>query len=81
MYVKLNIKFYFSDSSKSTLEAAQAKREFFTESTVKEICQRLISKYLPLTQEDLALWDADGEDYGKSDLDLGRGLGRDRDRP
>lgn len=32
---------------------------------MKRICECLISHYLPLTEDDLALWDADGEEYGK----------------
>lgn len=47
-----------------TLEADQIKREFFDPPTVTEICKNLISKYLPLSRDDLELWDSDPEQYG-----------------
>ena len=47
-----------------TLEADQIKREFFDPPTVTEICKSLISKYLPLSRDDLEMWDTDPEQYG-----------------
>lgn len=41
------------------------KTEFFQPSTVTEIVKCLISQYLLLSKEDLELWDADPEQYGK----------------
>ena len=45
-------------------EAIEVKRMFFATSTVETICKSLVGKYLPLSQEDLELWDADPEEYG-----------------
>ena len=45
------------------LEGSNMKREFFTDSTVIEICGRLVSDYLPLSREELELWDSDPEEY------------------
>ena len=46
------------------MEADKIKREFFAPATVTEICTNLISKYLPLSRDDLELWDTDPEQYG-----------------
>lgn len=46
-----------------TNEGHSIKSSFFSEAIVKRICECLISHYLPLTEDDLALWDADGEEY------------------
>jgi hypothetical protein len=51
-----------------TLEADKIKRAFFDPATVNEICKNLISKYLPLSREDLELWDTDPEQYGSANL-------------
>jgi hypothetical protein len=48
-----------------TLEADKIKRDFFDPPTVTAICKSLISKYLPLSRDDLELWDTDPEQYGK----------------
>ena len=45
------------------LEGSNMKREFFTDTTVIEICGRLVSDYLPLSREELELWDSDPEEY------------------
>ena len=46
-----------------TLQAHTIKQEFFRCETIQEICSRLISNYLPLTGEDLQLWDEDPEEF------------------
>ena len=46
-----------------TLQAHSIKQEFFRQETIQEICSRLISNYLPLTGEDLQLWDDDPEEF------------------
>ena len=43
------------------------KSAFFTPEVLKGICERLISHFLVLTQDDLALWDADPEEYLSED--------------
>jgi hypothetical protein len=48
-----------------SMEADKMKREFFDAPTVTEICKSLISKYLPLSRDDLELWDSDPEQYGE----------------
>jgi len=45
--------------------ARKAKEDFFAESTATQICAGLIGKFLPLSADDLALWDADPEEYGE----------------
>ena len=45
------------------LEGSNMKREFFTDTTVIEICGRLVSDYLPLSRDELELWDSDPEEY------------------
>lgn len=47
----------------ATISAHAIKSEFFRQATVSEICTRLISTYLPLTPEDLELWDEDPEGF------------------
>lgn len=44
-------------------EAHCIRQEFFDQSTVTEICTNIIAVYLPLSKEDLELWDADPEQY------------------
>ena len=44
-------------------EAQLIKQEFFTSSTVSEICTQLLFQYLPLLQDDLMLWDSDPEQF------------------
>merc|ERR1719244_1082718 len=46
-----------------TLQAHAIKTEFFRIDTVSEICRRLVTAYLPLSAEDLSLWDEDPEGY------------------
>ena len=43
------------------------KTEFFEPTTVTEVAKCLISQYLLLSKDDLELWDADPEQYGKLD--------------
>ena len=52
------------DNVKSDVaEGNRVKSEFFDENTTTEICARIIRDFMPLSQEDLSLWDADPEDY------------------
>ena len=44
-------------------EAQLIKKEFFSASTVSEICTQLLFQYLPLLQDDLILWDSDPEQF------------------
>ena len=46
-----------------TLQAHAIKTEFFRIDTVSEICRRLVTTYLPLSADDLGLWDEDPEGY------------------
>ena len=46
-----------------TLQAHAIKAEFFRVETISEICRRLVTSYLPLSGEDLMLWDEDPEGY------------------
>ena len=46
-----------------TLQAHSIKQEFFRPETIQEICSKLISNYLPLTGDDLQLWDEDAEGF------------------
>ncbi|XP_014671976.1 PREDICTED: importin-11-like [Priapulus caudatus] len=46
-----------------TLRAHKAKMDFFTADTLVEICRRLLSRYFPLTETDLALWRDDPEGF------------------
>jgi hypothetical protein len=48
------------------LEGHRVKQEFFDQNTVVGIFRSLIERYLPLSQDDLSLWDADPEEYGRS---------------
>ena len=50
-----------------TLQAHSIKQEFFRTETVNEICRKLISDYLPLTGEDLQLWDEDPEGFASEE--------------
>ena len=45
------------------LEACKIKTDFFTFSTLSEICQRLVSQYFLLSSEDLSTWDSDPEEF------------------
>ena len=47
----------------ATLQAHTIKQEFFRPETISEICSRLVTSYLPLSGEDLQLWDEDPEGY------------------
>jgi len=47
----------------STLQAHAIKSEFFRLETITEICGRLVTHYLPMSGEDLSLWDEDPEGY------------------
>jgi len=47
----------------ATLEAYQIKTQFFQPDTVTEICRRLITDYLLMTNEDLELWGDDPEGF------------------
>ena len=46
-----------------TLQAHTIKQEFFRLETIQEICSKLVTNYLPLTGEDLSLWDEDPEEF------------------
>ena len=50
-----------------TLRAHSIKQEFFRVETIHEICNKLISNYLPLTGEDLQLWDEDPEGFASEE--------------
>ncbi|XP_038076376.1 importin-11-like [Patiria miniata] len=45
------------------IDAHKAKNEFFTDSTLREMCHRLLSQYFLLTQEDLEMWENDPEGF------------------
>ncbi|XP_040583365.1 importin-11 [Lepeophtheirus salmonis] len=47
--------------------ASQIIQKFFDVASVTEIYKRLISKFLPLSAEDLNLWDRDPEEYACED--------------
>lgn len=36
----------------------------FTPAILTEVCNLLITRYLPLTQEELEMWDTDPEEFG-----------------
>jgi len=46
-------------------QARLAKAEFFNESVAARICAGLVTSFLPLSSDDLQLWDTDPEEYGK----------------
>lgn len=46
-----------------TLRAHQIKMAFFQPNTLTEMCRKLVSHYFLLTQDDLAMWDADPETF------------------
>ena len=52
------------------LEADKIKRDFFDPPTTTEICKSLIAKYLPLSRDDLEMWDTDPEQYGKIPINV-----------
>lgn len=45
------------------LEACKIKKDFFTYSALSDICIKLVSQYLLMSSEDLAMWDADPEEF------------------
>ncbi|GLH14983.1 Importin-11 [Gryllus bimaculatus] len=47
----------------ATLRAHQIKLNFFTASTLTEMCTKLVTHYFLLTREDLELWDSDPESF------------------
>ncbi|XP_046727082.1 importin-11 isoform X1 [Silurus meridionalis] len=51
------------DSKAENLEAHRIKSDFFTHSTLSEMCKRLVCKYLLLTQEELNMWEEDPESF------------------
>uniref|UniRef100_A0A8C6TS83 Importin-11 n=1 Tax=Neogobius melanostomus TaxID=47308 RepID=A0A8C6TS83_9GOBI len=51
------------DSKPESLEAHKIKTAFFTHSTLTEIGRRLVSHYLLLTEEELAMWEEDPESF------------------
>ncbi len=59
--------FYVDITGTPTYQAHCLKQEFFQPSTITEICKCLITTYLPLSKDDLELWDADPEQYGNGD--------------
>eukprot|EP00088_Acartia_fossae_P019523 TRINITY_DN2140_c0_g1_i15.p1 TRINITY_DN2140_c0_g1~~TRINITY_DN2140_c0_g1_i15.p1 ORF type:complete len:975 (-),score=198.52 TRINITY_DN2140_c0_g1_i15:611-3535(-) len=52
-----------SQHDEGTLAACKIKTQFFQPNTVSEICRRLITDYLLMTNEDLELWDDDPEGF------------------
>ena len=52
-----------SEDNSPAKEAQAIKKEFFSKSTVSEICTQLLFQYLPLLQDDLVLWDSDPEQF------------------
>lgn len=46
-----------------TLRAHQMKTTFFQQSTLTEICRKLVTHYFLLTQDELDMWDADPETF------------------
>lgn len=46
-----------------TSRAHQIKMAFFQESTLTEICRKLVTHYFLLTQDELDMWDADPETF------------------
>uniref|UniRef100_A0A8C6TWK7 Importin-11 n=1 Tax=Neogobius melanostomus TaxID=47308 RepID=A0A8C6TWK7_9GOBI len=56
------------DSKPESLEAHKIKTAFFTHSTLTEIGRRLVSHYLLLTEEELAMWEEDPESFGNGNL-------------
>lgn len=57
-----------SDSKPESLEAHKIKTAFFTHPTLTEIGRRLVSHYLLLTEEELAMWEEDPESFGNKRL-------------
>lgn len=51
------------DSKAETLEAHKIKMEFFSYTTLTEMCRRLVCKYLLLTEEELTMWEEDPEGF------------------
>ncbi|KAK7934274.1 hypothetical protein WMY93_005170 [Mugilogobius chulae] len=51
------------DSKPESLEAHKFKTAFFTHPTLTEIGRRLVSHYLLLTEEELAMWEEDPESF------------------
>ncbi|KAM6965632.1 importin-11 [Aplochiton taeniatus] len=51
------------DSKPESLEAHKIKTAFFTHPTLTEIGRRLVSHYLLLTEEELAMWEEDPESF------------------
>uniref|UniRef100_A0A3B4AHG4 Importin-11 n=1 Tax=Periophthalmus magnuspinnatus TaxID=409849 RepID=A0A3B4AHG4_9GOBI len=51
------------DSKPESLEAHRIKTAFFTHPTLAEIGRRLVSHYLLLTEEELAMWEEDPESF------------------
>ena len=45
------------------MQAVKVKVAFFTYDTLRSICQRLVSQYFLLRNDDLATWDADPEEF------------------
>ena len=52
-----------TENNSPAKEAQNIKKEFFSTSTVSEICTQLLFQYLPLLQDDLILWDSDPEQF------------------
>lgn len=55
-----------ADSKPESLEAHKIKTTFFTHPTLTEIGRRLVSHYLLLSEEELAMWEEDPESFGNS---------------
>ncbi|KAM8960146.1 importin-11 isoform 2-T2 [Pelodytes ibericus] len=51
------------ETKPETMNAHQIKMAFFTYPTLTEICRRLVTRYLLLTEEALAMWEEDPESF------------------
>ena len=63
-----NLPIFLSDEeirNSPSFQGHTIKTEFFEPTTVTEVAKCLISQYLLLSKDDLELWDADPEQYGK----------------
>ena len=52
-----------STKSEEALLAHQIKSEVFTDSVLKQICHKLITKYFILSRDDLEIWESDPEGF------------------
>ncbi|GFT81032.1 importin-11 [Trichonephila clavipes] len=52
------------DAKGAAFEAHKIKVEFFTFPVLKEICEQLLSRYFLLSEEDIASWEYNPEEFG-----------------